>query len=456
MYNKYIKDNMLEGSSVRAIIRFAVPLLIGNVFQQIYSFVDTVLVGKYIGTDALAAVGASGNAVALIILLLMGFTTGASILISQEYGAGNKEGICRTASALYKIILCSTIVLGAAGVIASRGILVLLHTPRNILSDATLYLKTVFLGVPFVALYNAGASVARSMGRSVMPLVVLVISSLINVVLDIVFITVLDMGVQGAAYATVLSQVISALICSVFIYIKRREYSLDGFDLLHVKTEDIKRIVRIGIPMSFQSSVIVIGSMCIQGLINSFGTVVVAAYTAASKIDLIAIQVVVSVGTAMSVFAGQNMGAGNVDRIKDAVKKILLIQICLCTFIAVVLVLKREDLLRLFLDDASGEALLIGSRYITIVGIAYISAGIMQTYLNVLKGAGDIDFSIYVGIAEVSIRIVMAYILSKTMRSETGIWIATPVAWVIACVYTVFRYRTGKWICIRSYEQKKQ
>ena len=442
-----MNNNMLEGSSVRAIIKFAIPLLLGNVFQQIYSFVDTVLVGKYIGMDALAAVGASGNAVALIVLFLMGFTTGASILISQEYGAGNKEGICRTASALYKIILFSTIILGAAGIIASRSILVLLHTPKNILNDATMYLKTVFLGVPFVALYNAGASVARSMGRSVMPLVVLVISSLLNVIFDIVFITALNMGVLGAAYATVLSQVISALICNIFIYMKRYEYNLDGFDFLNAGTEDIKRIVRIGIPMSFQSSVITIGSICIQGLINSFGTVVVAAYTAASKIDLIAIQVIVSIGTAMSVFAGQNIGAGNIERIKTAVKKILIIQLGVCKIIALILVLYRESLLRLFLDTGAEEAVLIGSRYITIVGIAYISAGIMQTYLNVLKGAGDIDFSIYVGIAEVSIRIVMAYALSKILSSETGIWIATPVAWIIACIYTVFRYRSGKWVC---------
>lgn len=440
-----MKKTMTDGSPLYVIISFAIPLLIGNIFQQIYSFADAIIVGNFIGPDALAEVGASGSVVALLIFLLMGFTNGVSILIAQYYGRESEKDICSTVSGLFNIIIMVSVILGVSGYMFSGWILKLMNTPDELLCDATTYLKIMFIGVPALSIYNAESAIVRSMGKNIMPLVVLICSSLLNVGLDIIFILVFNMGVEGAAYATILSQFISAIICTIYMIIKRKELMLSGVTFNLSRKKDYKNILKMGIPTAFQSSVITLGAMCIQGLVNSFGKTTMSAYTAANKIDTIAIQVVVSLGISVSVFTGQNIGAGNIERIRAMVKKVVILQIAVCSLVAIIIVINRESLLRLFLTTKSDEAVSIGSLYISIIGIAYISAGIMQTYLNALKGAGDINFSMKVGMIEVGLRIVIAIILSKILCSATGIWIATPVAWIIACVCTIFRYKSNKW-----------
>ncbi|MCR5214051.1 MAG: MATE family efflux transporter [Eubacterium sp.] len=440
-----MKNSMTEGNELKAVVLFAIPLLIGNIFQQIYSFVDAVIVGNYIGSDALAEVGASGSTVSLLILLLMGFTNGASILIAQSYGRKAGNEICRTVSGLYTIIFVFSLVLGLIGYLLSEWILNLMNTPEELLKDAATYLKIMFVGVPAVAIYNAQASIVRNMGKSIMPLVVLIISSITNVALDLVFVVNLGMGVEGVGYATLISQILSALISSVYILTDKERLMLTDLKMGIAGIEDYKSIFKMGIPTAFQSSIITIGSMCIQSLVNSFGKTTMAAYTAVNKIDTIAIQIVVSLGISVSVFAGQNIGAGKKDRIKKLVREMVLLQIIVCSLVAAIIVLNRENILRLFISQDSEEVVRIGSTYITIICVAYVSAGIMQTFLNALKGAGDILFSMRVGIIEVGIRIVVAFILSRLLSSEVGIWIATPVAWITACLCTIFRYRKGVW-----------
>lgn len=436
--------NMTEGSPVRHILLFALPLFIGNIFQQIYNFADAAIVGRFVSANALASVGASGSTVFLLISLLMGLTNGASIIISQSFGRGVYADMRRAVSSLYILVTVLSLIIGFVGFVLCTPLLRLLNTPEGIISDASQYLKILFCGVPMMALYNSGSAVLRSMGNSTTPLYMLIISSIINVLLDLLFIVWLGLGVCGAAYATVTSQVICAVMCTGYIYVKRKDLYLDGMTFKK-DMGMMSRIFRMGVPTALQSSLIALGGMSVQSLVNSFGEMTMAAYTAANKIDSIAIQFVVSIGMALSVFTGQNIGAGRLDRIRECLKKALVIQVVMCSVIAVVIVCLRKYLLGVFLDESASEAVAIGSRYISIIAIAYVSAGIMQSFLNVIRGAGDVNFSMIAGIVELITRIIFAYLLAGLMHSPTGIWIATPVAWITACVITVLRYKSGKW-----------
>lgn len=436
--------NMTEGNPLKHIILFALPIFAGNIFQQIYNFADAAIVGRFVSADALASVGASGSTVFLLISLLMGLTTGASIVISQSFGRGNYADMRSAVSSLYIIVSALSLVIGAAGFVLCTPLLRLLNTPAPILADASLYLKILFCGVPAMALYNSGSAILRSLGNSSAPLVMLIVSSLVNIGLDLALIIYGGLGVCGAAYATVASQLICAVMCSAYIYIKRRELMLGGARF-SLDTSMIKRIFKMGVPSALQSSLIALGGMSVQSLVNSFGEMTMAAYTAANKIDSIAIQFVVSIGMAVSVFSGQNIGAGRIDRIKSCLKSALTVQIIMCCAIAAVIVCTRKLLLGMFLDEAAAEAIETGSRYISIICVAYVISGIMQSFLNVLRGTGDVNFSMIAGIVELTVRIIFAYLLSYLMQSSTGIWIATPIAWGSACVVTVLRYRSSRW-----------
>lgn len=436
--------NMTEGSPLKHIVTFALPLFAGNIFQQIYNFADAAIVGRFVNAQALASVGASGSTVFLLISLLMGLTTGASIVISQSFGRGVYKDLRRAAGSLYLIVTVLSVIIGIVGFVLCTPLLRLLNTPSDLLPAASLYLKILFCGVPAMAVYNSGSAVLRSLGNSSAPLYMLIISSVVNIALDLLFIIYFNLGVCGAAYATVVSQIICAVMCSVYIYIKRGELMLEGMRFER-DWSMIKRIFRMGAPSALQSSLIALGGMSVQSLVNSFGDMTMAAYTAANKIDSIAIQFVVSIGMAVSVFSGQNMGAGRLDRIRSCLKSALVLQITMCCVIAVAVVFSRELLLGMFLDENAAEAVGIGSTYISIICVAYIIAGIMQSFLNVIRGAGDVNFSMIAGIAELATRIVFAYLLSFLMKSSTGIWIATPIAWGTACLITIMRYKSGKW-----------
>ncbi len=436
--------NMTEGNPIKHILLFALPLFVGNIFQQIYNFADAAIVGRFVSANALAAVGASGSMMFFLISLIMGLTNGASIIISQSFGRGVYKDLRRAVGSLYLMVAVLSLVIGAVGVLLCAPMLRLLNTPENILGDAAMYMRILFCGVPAMAVYNAGSAVLRSMGNSTAPLYMLIASSVINVLLDLLFIIKFNMGVCGAAYATVASQVICAVACSMYIYMKRSSLYLEGMSF-RTDRMMMKKLVQMGVPTALQSSLIALGGMSVQGLVNSFGEMTMAAYTASNKIDSIAIQCVVAIGTAMSVFTGQNIGAGKIDRVRECVKKVLMLQIAMCTVIAVAILCLRGVLLGAFLDESASEAVAIGSTYLSIIGIAYVISGIMQSYLNVIRGAGDVNFSMLAGIVELIGRIIFAYLLAYLTDSATGIWIATPISWGMACLITVLRYRSGKW-----------
>lgn len=435
---------MTKGTPARLIIGFAGPLILGNIFQQFYNMADAVIVGRFVGQKALASVGATGSTTFLLIALLMGLTNGAGIIISQYYGAKEYVNMRKTIVSLIFIVFLISIATAAVGIAASPLILGILNTPESIIGNSVLYMRIMFGGVTGIAAYNVCGAVLRSIGDSKTPLYALVLSSAVNIGLDLLFVVVCGWGVGGVAAATVISQVMSAIFCIAEIKRKHSE--------LHVKKEEIrinrkliKPIFRMGLPTAMQSSLIALSNMSVQSLVNGFGAVILAAYTAAGKIDSIAIQLVVSIGMAMSVFAGQNVGAGRIDRVKTGLRHVLAIMMAGCVATAFLIVRFKENLLGLFLrGDEAEAAIAAGSEYLAIVSVAYVIAGIMQSFLNLMRGAGDVQASIRAGIIELSARVLFSFVLSAKIGA-TGLWIAVPLSWGCACIYTICRYATGKW-----------
>lgn len=436
--------DMTRGNPLKLILSFSVPMLIGNIFQQVYNFVDAAVVGRFVGAESLAAVGSTGTIISVMICLMMGLTNGAGIIISQCFGSRNFDEMRRTVTGLIYIVTILSLITSLAGIIFARPILILLNTPDGVIDEAVQYVTVIFSFTIGTAMYNASGAILRNLGDSRTPLYALILSSLMNVALDLLFVLVFKVGVTGAAAATVISQLLSAVFCIVHIVRYREQLNLDGITFKTTRLS-IKRIFKTGVPAALESCLIALGTMSVQRLVNSFGAMTMAAYTAAVKIDSIAIAPIISIGTALSVFAGQNMGAGNIDRIKKGLYQTLASLICICAVIAVIIVIFRHQLLGLFLDkNEAAEAIIIGSRYLTIVCIAYIVAAVMRSYLNLLRGAGDVNTSAVSGLTELTGRIVFAYILVNYLGS-TGIWIATPLAWMAGALVPVVRYYSGKW-----------
>lgn len=436
--------SMTEGSPVKLILAFSAPLLLGNIFQQLYNLVDSTVVGRFVGANALAAVGAPGTIMALTLCLCFGLTNGAGIIIAQCFGAKNYNQLKATIGALICIISITALVLMIIGIAGAPFFLRLVSTPDEIINDAVLYMRIVMIGTPFSMAYNGASAILRNMGDSKTPLLMLMLSSFLNIVLDLIFVLAFGMAVMGVGIATVVSQAVSAAACIIYMRRYKNELHLDGLKI-RFNRRCSKQIFKTGVPTALQSCMISLGTLSVQRLINSFGTQAVAAYTASTKIDSVAIMVVVTMGMSLAVYSGQNMGAGKVDRIKSGLYKTLALVLTYCVIMAVVMIFFGNNLLRIFLDASeAGEAVSIGTQYLRIIGIAYFMAGIMRCYLNVVHGTGDVNISMLTGLAELAFRIIASYILVKPL-GLTGLWIAIPISWGCGSLIPVIRYYSGKW-----------
>lgn len=438
-----MKD-MTQGAPAKLILGFAAPMLAGSLFQQIYNVADTMIVGRYLGEEALAGVGSTGTITAFLLALVMGLCNGAGLIVAQCFGCKDTEKMKKTVVSLIWVAGGMTAAISVLGIFASRFFLTLLGVPENVIGYSAEYLHILYRFVCGSVAYNGAAAILRSTGDSRTPLAALVASSLLNVGLDLFFISVCGMGVAGAAYATVLSQFLSAVICIVYLVKKRQLLGLSG---MGVKPDRhfVLLIIKTGFPAAFQSCMISLGGMSVQRLVNSYGASVMAAYVAANRIDSMAIQIILSIGTALSVFTGQNMGQDNFGRIHEGLKKTLGMMLAACSMVAVLVFTFRRELMGIFLDPSeSAQAVEIGAVYLSVIGAAYLIAGVMQSYQNVIRGAGDVNACMVAGMTELTGRIVFAYLLSSVM-GVTGIWIATPLSWGCGCVIPVVRYYGGKW-----------
>lgn len=440
--------DMTQGKPMKQLLRFALPIMAGNLFQQLYNVVDTAVVGKFVGADALAAVGTTGTIMFFFNTWIMGLFNGSGVIMAQYWGSKKYKDFKEVAAAIIRITIVMTIVIALMGLLLAPHMLKLIQVPEDILPDSKLYLRICLCFCFFGAVYNACSVTLRSVGDSRTPFKAMVTASIVNICLDLVLVLYFNLGVAGVAIATVVAQCSSASICLVHILRHKEEMQLDGV-LKANGTSKIGQICRIGIPTAVQSCMISVGGMSVQGLVNSYGKDVMAAYTTSQRIDSVTIQVIVAIGNAMSVFTGQNIGNKNYERIRQGLRATLKLMLCASACLAVIVLLGRYQLLGLFLDPVKdAKAISYAGQYLSIIGIAYIIAGVMNSYLNVIRGAGDVKTSVTAGFAELAGRIVFAFLLSGPAGLGVfGIWLATPLSWACGCVIPVIGYYRGGWKC---------
>ncbi|MCH4238839.1 MAG: MATE family efflux transporter [Oscillospiraceae bacterium] len=434
--------DLTHGSPAKLIFFFTIPLLIGNLFQQFYSMADTLIVGRTLGVKALAAVGCTGGISFLILGFAQGVTAGLSIITAQRFGAGDDDGVRRSFTTSILVSAITTVVLTAVSVPLTHNILRWLDTPAEIEEQAYSYIVVILIGIFASMLFNLLSNVLRALGDSRTPLIFLIIACLINIVLDFVCILVFHMGTAGAGFATVLAQVISCLCCLWFIAKK--------FPILHlhradwrITAQDISAHSRIAFPMGFQSSIIAIGTLILQVALNGLGSNAVAAYTAASKVDQLAIMGMMSFGMTMATYTAQNYGAGKFDRIRKGVKQCLLISVALSVIMAFVNIVFGKYLVNLFVEDAS-SVIGLAQVYLVINSSCYFILAVLFVIRYTLQGLGKSFVPTLAGVMELIMRSIAALLLVAPF-GFAGVSSANPLAWlgsaVPLCIAYVFILR---------------
>lgn len=439
---RYVLD-MTEGNEASLMIQFSLPMLIGNIFQQLYNMVDSIIVGKYINANALASVGATGSLNFLFFSVCLGFSVGIGIVISQYFGAKEYDNVKKAiANAIY-VIGATGMIMSLLTVIFAGKILRFMDTPPEILEDAIIYLRIVSGGMLAVAAYNAISCILRALGDSKTPLFFLIIASIINVILDLIFVLVFGLGVAGTALATVISQGIAALGCAIFA-INYNQYFKLKKEHLKVYWPVINKCVKVGIPVAIQNSMIALSLVMLQSVVNTFGEVAVAAYTATMRIEQLIQQPFNSLGAAMSTFAGQNIGANKIERVKKGYLKIIII-IAIFSFIALLVAQFGGNLImKWFVNEE--DVISLGAKGIKITSSMYFFLGMIYVTRGLLNGAGDAFYAMINGLVEVIGRVGFSRVLLiLPMFGVSGIWMTTGLTWFITAVASIIRYKQGKW-----------
>ena len=405
-------NDMTTGNPVKLILLFSIPLLIGNIFQQFYSMVDTIIVGRFVGVEALAAVGTTSSMVFLVNGFVMGLTSGFAVLISQKYGAKDEAGVKKAVASSITLSIIATIIVTFISVISAKPLLALMNTPSNIMKDASTYIIILYAGNVAIIFYNMMAAILRALGDSKTPLYFIIVSSVLNIILDLVLIINFKMGVAGAAYATVISQGVSALLCVIYTYKKYKILRLKKEDF-KVKKKYYRKHLKVGIPMALQFSITAIGIMTVQSAINIFGSTVIASYAAASKVLQLVMQPATTLGVTMATYCGQNIGAKRYDRIKLGVKKCVQISIITSLISAMVLIFLGKYFVMIFVSNPDAEILSYAQQVLNISAIFFIPLGLIFVYRNALQGIGDSFIPMMAGVYELGARAVVAITFPK-------------------------------------------
>ncbi len=436
-----MKD-LTSGSESKLILNFAAPMLIGNIFQQTYNIVDAIIVGKYLGKEALAAVGASFPIIYAVIALVIGIGSGASIVISQYFGAKDLENVKKAADTINIFLMVSGVVVGIAGVIFSRHLLLLIQLPAELIPQAQLYLSIYLGGMVVFFGFNGVASILRGLGDSRTPLYFLIISTVFNIAFVLLFVVVFKWGVAGAAIATLLAQ--AGAFASAVYYLNRTHnilnYSLSG---LKFNQKIFYQFLKIGLPSGIQQTFIAFGIVALNSIVNTFGTNVIAAYTAAGRIDSIASLPAMNFSAALSVFVGQNIGAGKFDRIKKGLTSTLVMSSLICVVLTALIIMFSTHLMQLFTTDETVIA--IGREYLVIVSVFYIFFSTMFVFQGVLRGAGATVATMVISLFSLWLFRIPAALFLSRIFGEKGIWWAIPIGWGLGLLGTYWYYHTGHW-----------
>lgn len=435
-----IKD-MTKGRPISLIVSFALPMLVGNAFQQLYSLVDTAVVGQVLGMEALAAVGAAGWLDWLVLGFMIGLTTGFSIVISQRFGADDAAGLRQAITMSVLLTVVSIIVLTAIALTGCGPILRLMNTPAEALPLSIAYSSTLFKGLAINMCYNLLAAILRALGNSRTPLIAMIIASLVNVVLDVVFVAFFDWGVAGAAGATIVGQACAAIFC--FISLAKIEIIRPKKSDWRIHTPTLRKLLGLGLPVAGQNAITSVGGLVLQAISNGFGVAFVAGYSAASKITGLLEMVGISIGSAMSTYCGQNLGAHELRRIRTGVRQALLVSVATAVVCGLIGIIFAEPLTMIFVsaDSNSLEAVLESSKLCLRTGCSVLFTLYALFILrSSLQGMGDGVFPILSAFLQVGIRIGLGFTLSKLMGGW-GVRIADVGAWVGAAVMLFFAYR---------------
>lgn len=446
----FAQVDMTEGRPWEKIVLFTIPMIIGNVAQQLYNTVDSIVVGRYVGDNALAAVGSASPILNLLLVLFIGISMGASIMVSQYFGSRDRENLSRTIGSVLTLTAASSIFLMIAGSVAIRPILELLNTPASIIDWCSDYLFIMMYGIAGVAYYNILCGVLRGLGDSFSALVYLVVATVINIILDLWFVAGLNMGVPGVALATVIAQMISAVLC--FLKLRKMKHL---FDLkacyLKPHRENIATVVRLGVPSGITQAIFSLAMVVVQSLTNSFGEMVIAANVIIMRVDGFAMMPNFSFGTAMTTYSGQNVGAKKLDRVKTGAKQGTLIAVGTSAAITAVILLFGRHLMAIF--TSTSELVTLSNNMMRVLALGYLAMAVTQSLSGVMRGAGDTMTPMWISlITTVTIRVPLAYgiaWMTRTPEMPGGwyacIWISLLVSWVLGAVITAVFYRWGKW-----------
>lgn len=438
--------DMTQGKPAGLLLRFMIPLVIGNLFQQVYSMVDTMIVGQTLGADALAAVGATGSLNFLFFSLCNGLSNGIGILVSQAFGASRPNTVRRLITNAVYIMVTAAVIMGGLGYILSRPVLALLGTPENIMDRAVTYMQVSCLGIIAVSMYNCIAAILRGVGDSKTPLYFLVLASILNVFLDLFFIRNLGMGVGGAALATIISQLLSALGSLLYAVRHNTMFCLDR-SLWKPQKQLIISCCRIGIPLAAQSSMIALSLVILQSVVNGFGSVVGAAFTATSRIEILAQQPFNSLFASLSTFTGQNIGANRQDRVRQGFRQAVVIMLAFTAVLIPVFQFFGEGIIGWFVDakDAA-DVIAYGAKGLRITSLFFAPLGMICVCRGILNGAGDGTYSVISGTSEMVGRVVFPKPLTMIPQiGMWGIWLGTALTWVLVAAASILRYRSGVW-----------
>lgn len=436
--------DMVTGSPGKSLFFFALPMILGNLFQQFYNMTDSIIVGQFVGEEALAAVGASYALTTVFIMIAIGGGIGASVITSQYLGAKEYGNMKTSVSTALITFLTVSILLSGFGLTMNGAILRGLHTPENILGDAMVYLKIYFLGLPFLFMYNILASIFNATGDSRTPLYLLIFSSLLNVALDLAAVTWFHMGVAGVAVATVAAQGISAVISAALLMKRLKKYpSEDNFRFFDWKM--LSSATRVALPSILQQSIVSIGMLLVQSVVNGFGSSVVAGYSAASRVESFCIVPMIASGNAMSTFTAQNIGAKKPERVKEGFRAGVKMVAAFAVVICVVLSLFHEEIVSAFLDvEGNSLAFRTGVSYVSFIGFFFVFIGLKAVIDGVLRGSGDMVVFTIANLVNLSLRVSVASRFAPVFGVE-AVWYAIPMGWAANALISYLRYLSGKW-----------
>lgn len=443
-------QDMTVGKPLSNLIVFSVPLLIGNLAQQMYNTADSIIVGQYVGDSALAAVGASGPILNLLLLLFMGISTGAGILVSQYFGAHRQEELEKSVGTCLTLTFIASLIIMAVGPLMIEPLMTLLDTPADVYGMAVDYLTIITVGIMGCAYYNIVSGILRGLGDSVSPLIFLIVACLLNIVLDLLFVAKMGMTADGVALATAIAQGVSAGLCLWRLCHMRQTLTLRVRSLIPDRHMTL-RTIRLGLPSGLTQAIFSMAAIVVQALTNSFGTSVIACAIVVMRVDGFAMMPNFTFGTAMTTFVGQNVGANRMDRVHEGVRKGLAAGLAVAVVLVACILLFGENLMRMF--TSTEEVVRLGVHMLHILALGYIAMAVTQSLSGVMRGAGDTVTPMWISfVTTFVIRMPLAYAIAYFTRSETlpngtpdSIFISLLISWVMGAVLTAVLYRRGRW-----------